>query len=377
MCRIRILFFIHDLSYGGAEKVLVNLVNNMDLNKFDITVQTMFDIGVNKTKLSKSIRYIPGLKYMFRGNSYFFQLFSPKFLYKMFIKESYDIVVSYLEGPPARIINGCNSKNTKKVCWIHIQLDDQKKYKSGFRNIKEADDCFNSFDKIICVSNTVLDSFSKTASNIIVSKEILYNTNETEEILKMANESVDDINFDKNVINICSVAKITESKGYDHLAHVHKRLMDEGLKHHIYILGVGEQRKEIENYLYENNLSDTFTFLGFKENPYKYVAKCDLYVCSSHREGFSTAVTESLIVGTPVVSTLCSGAQELLGYNNEYGLVVENSEDGIYKGLKYMLTHNEELLKYKELAKQRGTYFSREKTVKAVEEMLLKLNGER
>ena len=73
---------------------------------------------------------------------------------------------------------------------------------------------------------------------------------------------------------------------------------------------------------------------------------------------------------------MCSGAQELLGYNNEYGLVVENSENGIYYGLKYMLTHPKELLRYRELAKQRGLYFSKEKTVKAVEEMFLKVNGE-
>lgn len=63
----------------------------------------------------------------------------------------------------------------------------------------------------------------------------------------------------------------------------------------------------------ENNLTDTFTFLGYRDNPYKYVKKADLYVCSSRREGFSTAVTEALIVGTPVVSTNCSGAYELLG----------------------------------------------------------------
>ena len=120
----------------------------------------------------------------------------------------------------------------------------------------------------------------------------------------------------------------------------------------------------------ENNLQDTYTLLGFRDNPYKYVAKCDLFVCSSLREGFSTAVTESLVVGTPVVSTLCSGSQELLGYNNEYGLVVENSEDGIYNGMKKLLEDRELLAYYKEKASERGSFFSKEKTVKAVEDMI-------
>ncbi len=81
-------------------------------------------------------------------------------------------------------------------------------------------------------------------------------------------------------------------------------------------------------------------------------------------------MTESLIVGTPVVSTDCSGARELLGENNEYGIVTENSEDGIYDGMKKMLSDPELLAHYKKQAAIRGTFFSREKTVKAVEEML-------
>ena len=147
-------------------------------------------------------------------------------------------------------------------------------------------------------------------------------------------------------------------------------MIDEGLIHKFYILGVGEDKDKIEKYIKENNLTDTFHLLGYKDNPYKYVAKCDLYVCSSHREGFSTAVTESLIVGTPVISTLCSGAQELLGYNNEYGLVVENSEEGIYKGLKKLLSHKDLLNYYKSKAKERGKRFNKENTIMDVENLL-------
>ena len=81
-------------------------------------------------------------------------------------------------------------------------------------------------------------------------------------------------------------------------------------------------------------------------------------------------MTEALIVGTPVVSTNCSGAKELLGDNNEYGIVVENSEDGIYEGMKQMLSDPELLAHYKTQAKLRGSFFSRTATVRAVEEML-------
>ncbi len=75
---------------------------------------------------------------------------------------------------------------------------------------------------------------------------------------------------------------------------------------------------------------------------------CDLYVCSSRKEGFSTAVTEALIVGTPVISTKCSGAVELLGEHDEYGVVVENDEEALYEGLKELLSNDEKIQYYHE-----------------------------
>lgn len=365
----KVLFFIPNLMHGGAEKVLVNLVNNLDRNKYDITLQTIFDEGVNKKYLKKDVKYKYVFKKLFRGSTTLFKLFSPKFLYKKMIKDEYDIVISYLEGPTARIISGC-PYNSKKISWIHIELNDEDKLSTGFRNFKEAQLLYSKFNKIICVSGTVKKEFLNTSKLDNKNIEVLYNTNETDYILEKSKDYVDDIQFDENIINICSVGKIMRTKGYDRLARVHKRLMDENLKHHIYILGIGEDQGTIEKYLKDNGLDNTFTFIGFRDNPYKYVEKCDLFVCSSLREGFSTSVTESLIVGTPVVSTLCSGAHELLGYNDEYGLVVENSEEGIYKGLKRLLVDKELLNYYKEKAKERGGRFSKKNTITSVENLL-------
>lgn len=365
----KVLFFIPNLMHGGAEKVLVNLVNNLDRDKYDITVQTIFDEGVNKKYLKKDIKYKYIFKKLFRGSTTLFKLCSPKFLYKYLIKDKYDVIVSYLEGPTARILWGYPYKETKKVSWIHIELNNQNLLSTGFRSFEEAKKGYESYDKIICVSNTVKQIF-EDVSGIRENVEVLYNTNETEDIIEKSKEKVEDIEFDKNTINICSVGKVIEKKGYYRLAQIHKKLIDEGLKHNIYIIGIGEDEDRIRKYLKENNLEDTYHLIGFRDNPYKYVSKCDLFVCSSYREGFSTAVTESLVVGTPVVSTLCSGAQELLGYNNEYGLVVENSEEGIYQGLKKMLSDKELINYYKEKAIERGKKFSKQNTVKAVEDLL-------
>ncbi len=366
----KILFLIQDLGHGGAEKVLVNLVNNMDKSKYDVTVKTLFDTGVNKQYLHDDVHYIPGLKWEFRGNSHLFKYIPAKWLYNFFVKDKYDVIVSYLEGSATRVLFGCNEKNVKKVAWIHTAFDTDKKYSLGFNSKEVSTNAYKSFDKVVFVSDTAKQAFEKIAENQFENSMVLYNTVETATIISKSLEAIEDVRLSKNVINVCSVGKIDSNKGYDRLARVHKKLIEEGFLHNIYVLGIGEQREEIETYISENNLSKSFMFLGYRDNPYKYVKNCDLYVCSSHREGFSTAVTEALVVGTPVVSTCCSGAHELLGYNNEYGIVTENSEEGIYEGLKKMLSDKELLDHYKKQAALRGKRFSTSNTVLAVEEML-------
>ena len=114
-------------------------------------------------------------------------------------------------------------------------------------------------------------------------------------------------------------------------------------------------------------VTNTFHLLGFHSNPYKYVSKADLFVCSSRREGFSTAVTEALLLNIPVVSTLCSGAHELLGNNNEFGIVTTNDEEGLFNGLYQILTKKDLLPYYKLKATERAKKFSKERTVKSIE----------
>ena len=122
----KILFLIPNLGHGGAERVLVNLVNNLSQDKFEVTLQTLFDEGINKRYILPHVRYIGGIKKQRRGMTQLMKLFSPKFLYWYFVKEEYDIVVSYLEGPSARIVSGCQNKNTKKICWIHTEFISSK-----------------------------------------------------------------------------------------------------------------------------------------------------------------------------------------------------------------------------------------------------------
>lgn len=367
----KVLFLIPSLGHGGAERVLVNLVNHMDYSKFDITVQTMFDVGIYQDKLNEKVKYKGGLKWYFPGNIFVYKLFSPKMLYKFYIKEKYDIVISYLEGTSARVVAGCPD-GSKLVSWIHIEQINDKYVTKVFRNMAEANLCYDKYDKIVCVSDTVKQDFEKIFD---VSKEpiVLYNTVEADVIKKKSIEPIDDIEYSKDEINVCSVAKLMYSKGYDRLIPVCKRLIDDGFPIHLYLIGKGEEKDNLKKQAADLGILDKVTFAGFKSNPYKYVKNADLYVCSSRREGFSTAVTEALIIGTPVVSTICSGAYELLGKNNEYGIVTENEENALCEGIKEMLSNEKGIAYYKQKAIERGKKFDAEQTVKAVEDMLWRL----
>lgn len=369
----KLLFLIPNLKHGGAEKVLVNLANHLDPEKYAVTVQTLFDVGVHRAALAPHVRYLPGYRRQFRGNSHIFKLFSPEFLYRHFVKEHYDVVISYLEGVTARIISACPDPDTAKICWIHTELMSENAAAQGFRSIEEARRCYSRFDRVVGVSRQVRDRFLDLVGRDIPSG-VLYNTNDTDQIFAKAQCTPEEADFLAEGIKICAIGRVNDVKGFDRLLSVHKRLLKEGFPHRVYIIGTGKDEEKLRQSALDYGVADTFRLLGFRENPYPYVSRSDLFVCSSRREGFSTAVTEALILGVPVVSTDCSGAKELLGEQDEYGIVTENSEEGVYQGMKRLLSDPALLVHYQNRAKERGPSFSKAASVAAVEAMLAEIS---
>lgn len=365
---IKILFLIHDLGQGGAEKVLVNLVNHLDRSKFDISVTALFGGGVNEQFLKQDIHFHVVFPKEIPGNSRLMKLLTPQQLHRICVKEHYDIEVSYLEGPSARVISGCMSEDTKLVSWIHVEQHTIEKLAKSFRDAEEALYCYNRFDQTVCVSKDVQKDFCRIL-NFHKSSCVLHNTVESDKILSDSKAMVAEI-FKDNKINLVAVGTLKESKGYDRMLRIIKKLRDEEYPIRLYILGIGPQQRILEKYISDNKLNDSVIFLGYKTNPYKYVSKCDLFICASHAEGFSTAVTEALILEVPVCTVEVSGMKEILGEHNEYGIVTENNEESLYQAIKLLISDSELLSYYKKMANERGKMFNIDSTVKAVEEML-------
>ena len=367
----KILFLIHDLGQGGAEKVLVNLVNNMDPEKFDISVTALFGGGVNEQFLKSHIRFKSIFKRMIPGNSHLMKLLTPRQLHRLCVKEHYDIEVAYMEGPASRVISGCPDPDTKLVTWIHVQQDSIRRLAGAFRGEAEARQCYDRFDRAVCVSEFVRQDFTGIL-NYPKPCQVLYNTVESNVILARSGEEAPKLR-DGDSVRLIAVGSLKPSKGYIRLLGCIRRLRENGYPGHLYILGIGPQQQELEGLCREYALGDAVTFLGYDTNPYKYVAKCDLFVCASFAEGFSTAATEALIVGTPVCTVEVSGMKEMLGEHNEWGLVTDNDEETLYEGIRSLLDDPDKLAHYQRQAEIRGKSFSTENTVKAVEEMLEKL----
>lgn len=365
--KIKILFYIDTLIGGGAEKVLRTLVNSMDRSKFDITVQTTFK-EETEGLLCEGINY----KYCYDekneiNNAFFRVETALNIIYPFHIREHYDIEVAYLECGPTKVISRSTNQKAKKLAWVHCDLrkitDDPQSF---------AEKCkpwYDKFDKVICVSENVREGFIELFGNT-PETEVIYNTIDTEEILTKANESLPE-GITKNKLTLVMLGRLMAQKNYLRLLKAVKELLNEDFDFDLWILGEGEDRPELEKYISENNLADNVKLLGFRNNPYPFIKSADLLVCSSNYEGFSTFVTEGLILGKTVVTTDCSGMDELLG-NSEYGLITENDDEAFKNGLKKMLSNPQLLADYTEKAKLRGKQFSKKKLTSDTENLFFR-----
>lgn len=360
---MKVLFLTNNLGGGGAERVLVNLVNHMVDDGCDITLRVLSNTGSNRQFLSSKVKYEYIFKNNFRGMNYL-HLLPRHWVYSKVTHGCFDVIVVYLHGVLTKIVSYA-PKEQKTVAYLHANME-KSPFMKSFKSKEAVQKCFSRYSRIISVSQDVQNSFIKASGIDDNRLKVLYNTFDVKSILIKSKEPVEITEHD---YNICSVGKLESVKGYLRLVSLMKTLCDENMDVHLAIVGEGIQRPELENMIKSNQMSNNVTLVGFDSNPYKYIANSDLFVCSSYTEGFSSVVAESLILGVPVITTDCPGMREMLG-DNEYGIITENSDEGLYAGLKRLLSDPELLKHYTQKAKERSGFFSPKQTVGAVERML-------
>ncbi|TJX13959.1 glycosyltransferase [Tissierella creatinini] len=363
-----ILFMIPTLECGGAEKALVSLVNNLDFNKYSITVQTIINTGLYISELDKRINYKSIIK---MKNKLFSLVFSylihfvipPKLIYGFFVEKDNDIEVVFLQGLAVKIISASTNKKAKKYTWVQSDMMDNYLQLKIFKTVQNNAECYRKFDKIFCCSSGTRDSFIKRfgiEDNVYIQQNVI-----DDEIIKKASEEACDYDYGNN-FKMITVGRLVEQKGYDRLIKVCAELKSEGFVFKLLIIGEGYERERLWDLIEKNELEQYVNLHGFDANPYKFMKKSDLFVCSSRVEGLSSVVIEALILSLPVITTNCTGMSDLLG-DSEYGLIVDNDEESLYEGLKRFLTNKELLKHYKNKSSERSQYFKKGLRIKEIE----------
>ena len=379
----KVLFLIESLSGGGAEKVLVTLLRHLDKSRFAVTLCCISNTGKYLGDVPDSVHYrylLPSASSLSYWASFWYkikyklvyELLPPRWAYRLFIPKGNDTEVAFTEGFVTKLLAASPNRKAKKIAWIHTDLAQNPWPQSRkiYRNLEEERHAYDAFDRIVCVSESVAKAFRSIYSpQSAVS--VLYNPVDRDEIRRLAkkNSPVGWQSTDGSIIRLVSVGRLAAQKGYDRLLRTCGRLRREGYRFELCILGEGSGRKELEQLMNQEGIEADVCLPGFLANPYPLVASADLFVCPSRAEGYSTAVTESLILGVPVLATECAGMRELVGAHC-CGIITDNNERAFYLGLKSLLENKAELSRLHEGACLRGNDFSLESSVQAIEEIL-------
>lgn len=379
MTKKKILIRIGSLRHGGAEKVLITFLKNLPPDKYEVDLLLNLYSG-------KYIPEIPdwvNVMYLNRGEMIttnrpkdipkkayrvvYQQLLKkyPKILYKRKLKnKKYDIEFAAIHGFMDEILNS-PLKSSKKLMWIHNDLTKVEGYTT--EKIKR----FFRYDKIMVISEHIQKTFEKLANNEAEKSKIvrIYNPLDTEEILSKSEKALDSDLFDDEIPSFVSVGTVFPQKGFDRLLKVHKQLLDEGFLHKVIIIGDGYDFENIKNLKSELKLDKTASMIGFTDNPYPYFKKADFFVLSSRYEGFPTVLFEAMTLTKNIIATDVSGVKEMLK-NGELGLIIENSEKGIYTGMKQALTDAKSFELYQQKLNSYEMPFNLKNSVKSITDII-------
>lgn len=363
----KIMIMIPTLGGGGAEKILVDVLNNIDLQNLDITLILLKKKGIYISKLRKDIK----LKTISKNNNIIIDKlqkilikFCPKAFNFLFIREKYDIEVAYLEGLASNLVANSINKKSKKISWVHCDMSKYnwtKQYYYGNNQEKS----YSKFDDIVFVSNKCKDGFIETFPNNKVDKHIIYNPIIDRDIIKKSLEHR--VEFSK--FTVVSVGSLSKVKGFDRLIRAFSEISKRN-DINLNIIGEGAERVNLEALIDEHNLQNKVKLLGYLENPYPYIRSANLIVSSSYSEAYPTILLESIILEKAILATNVDGNNEVLDFG-ETGMLCESNIDGLVKGIENILSNKTIINLYEQRCLEKSKQLNYKKQIKKIESLLL------
>lgn len=332
----KILFGITSLSIGGAERVLVDLANRLS-DAYEITIFTIYGKGELEKELNENIKLISMNEKSFREYSRLERLkISLRLLFKENVAQGYDIYVAFLEGPITRLFSKAKAGryDIKKIAWIHNDIS--KVFGTGIKaKIKTWTDkkIYKKYDKLIFVSEENQKDFEQVYGKNKKS-EVVRNYLDYNKVIAKS-EQDEELPFEQNDINLVTVCRLVEQKAIDRFIKVHSKLENEGIHSKVYIVGDGQIRYNLQKQIDSLNETENFYLIGPRENPYPYIKYADYFCLLSYYEGYGMVLDEAKILQKPVIITDTAAKESIQNYDK--AIVLDNTEKGIYEGLKKVL----------------------------------------
>lgn len=370
MKKIKLLFVLPSLEGGGAERIVCNLMSVLNKNIFDVNLFLFNNKGVYWDLLSNDINIFFGSR-----NKRYSKWIIIKNLYR--VSKDMDIIVGSMELMPTYFSVLVGKLLRKKIIgWVHINIDSILNDKNKIirflhRNIL-LKFFYNKLDRIVAVSNGAKENISKYLNDKNRNKvECIYNPIKINEIKEKAEEELVE-KIEKPFI--IGIGRLERQKNFILLIKAYRILLDRGIKHNLIILGQGSQKEYLVNEVKKLDMEEKVKFLGFKENPYKYLNQADVFIQSSIYEGLPTVLIEALVLNVPVVATNCpDGAKEILD-NGKYGLLVKmNDEKALADAIEKILNDRDLQRKYKIKSKDGINRFDDKYITHLFEELFLKM----
>lgn len=351
----RILIFNDSMTYGGTETMLLNVLKRLSGKDCEVTLLLPYpsgkDILLNEVPDNVAVEYIypqplsRKRKIVYENLMNFFPRYHNR---KVGLDLSpYDLIVSFKDSIFSIIFS---REPQRKILWIHNL---PTRYKYGINSLKEYIPVkllktrinrlirsYRKYNDVICVSNackeryTDIFNYGRTYDQQLT---VLYNALDMNRVGEKASGQAK-LKLSSPVF--ISVTRFSIEKGVDRIVEASNRLKSEGYDFRVVIVGDGELTQEIRNKIEKQSLNEVITLTGYMPNPYPEIKESDWLICSSHKESFSLVLIESIFLRTPVITTDCGGPTEIVD-NGKYGILIPNSTEGVYEGMKKSLDNPE------------------------------------
>lgn len=322
----KILFVAPNLKPGGAEKVLVKILNNIDKKNYDIKLILLKKTGNLINTLDSSVDVID-----LDIEKSIFSMFK---LYKVIKKEKpevifsiigqINIILAFFKVFFFKDIFFIGRENAVYSEWLYKDITFTKRIMHVLYRV-----LLNKLDIVLAQSNFMKEQIIEFFNVPIEKINTFYNPIEISKINILKNKTINNKNWNRDKVNLIAIGRIEDVKNYKDMVDVVARL-DE--KFHLNIFGSGSKENELISYLQSKKLTDRVTLYGFVENPYKYIKSSFILLLTSKRESLPNVVLEASACGVYTIAyNMPGGISEIImdKVNGELvgnGNIVEMSE---------------------------------------------------